>query len=79
MKISPISMPKTMPTIKNNNPPSFGYRLGMIGEAQVCYGVSDDFRNQVGQTISKYPTKYVRRTNSDVWKPYGCACRFNRC
>ena len=61
-------MPKTMPTIKNNNPPSFGYRLGMIGEAQVCYGVSDDFRNQVGQTISKYPTKYVNLIQNNNYK-----------
>lgn len=59
MKILPMSMPKSMPTAKNNNSPSFGYRLGMISEAQVHYGVSEDFKYQVAQAISQYPSRYV--------------------
>lgn len=59
MKILSVSMPKSMPSAKNNNSPSFGYRLGMIGETKVHYGVSQNFKNQVDQAISQYPSKYV--------------------
>ena len=58
MKISAISMPKTMPNnIKKQKNPSFGYRLTLENEIEVYPNSREEFIQKVYQAISKYPAK----------------------